>query len=461
MRSPQTQKYRIEFSGIVAQAEAWIRDWPKNPECRQASQLILESKAQAWQKRLEQGRDRLRMSLKKVWAPSSEAALAETRGVFAHWLRGIDLVQDQEALPVTCLRPSGFDEPSKIQNTKLITRLPAKFWGGLYTVRLNAQFGQHTLNGRFLVDTGAERSLVSPQWMAEQGVSPKLVQVIGTQIMRWSGGESKVNQAIPFGVSWGGVAAPVVVFHMTDTSLFEPPAFLGACCDGVIGRDLLRNYAVEFRPGDNPEVLLWDRSQMSWGGAVPWTTVADGYLEDCRIDDGKLKPFKNSILLDSGSDQSIEAPRAMVRASKARLVCPSWTSDLLEVMDTKQSRSRGKVSIGMGVLMQGGFTLDLSNGRIWWSKELMVARERINHTGIDLHYIWNRKSAGDRQLVVTSAPKSSGLKVGDEIIKIDGLDAERLDELQVERRMMGYSGDEVCLGLVNGKSVRVSTAMQP
>ena len=58
----------------------------------------------------------------------------------------------------------------------------------------------------------------------------------------------------------GTTNVPIHVFGTADTEFFQPPHFVGSCCDGVLGRDVLRQFVFEF---DQGEVKVWPMAHFS------------------------------------------------------------------------------------------------------------------------------------------------------------------------------------------------------
>lgn len=357
-----------------------------------------------------------------------------------------------------------------------IARAPAKRWNGLYTVRLNIKSRGIKLNGQFLVDSGASASIVSPVWLKNQGIKPSLIEISGVEPRRvvWSGGRAlartvRVDEAV-----LGGETLGVRDFLLLETELFVPPQSVSSCCDGVLGADFLRAYAVEFHPGPPVELKLWRRDGFAPKDAGGWSwleaafTARGDIVGHCALA-GEDKKRIWGARIDSGSEMAVavhvpwqSGVRADLRARSAKwkIECDGFVFSESPPVEFPgvQAKTGGifaeyypGINIGMALLGRGRFVFDLPHGRIWFDNAALRAQVPRNRTGIGLSFGFD--SDGDRVLLVSKIISGSpaevfaraGLKTGMTIEEIDSITATDLDAWEVERRLSGVYGDTVSL----------------
>lgn len=372
------------------------------------------------------------------------------------------------------------ERPKANADATVLARAPAKIWGGLYTIRLSIVFGEKTLNGQFILDSGSAVSMISPRWLDSQGIVSSLVErkdLPGQKVV-WSGGTGIAHRALAFQTMIADYPLPFNDFLMMDTEIFSPPSYGSSCCDGVLGTDFLRQYAIQFQEGPPPSVVFYPRKDFSLGRETPWIEVSTDpsgavVSEDCELWAGTQKLLSHG-LWDTGSEMSVEAHvpfLAMIKKSFGpfALDCdgieiardiPVSIPDGVTVSSASLLRERDpSFSIGMALLGRGHFTLDLANGRIWIDSQAMQRPFLTHRSGLELAYDFDKNN--DRYLKVVSLKKGSpafdqlaksGLKVGSRIEKFGDDDVEDLDIYKVEQRLSGAAGSKISLVWRTGKT---------
>ncbi len=149
--------------------------------------------------------------------------------------------------------------PLQPQVPRLLVQAPAKLWQGQWSVQLRMNWQGRKVRGYFLLDAGVAQSKVSPDWLQKNGIPLQ-------------------RQQAPVGflpqLSLQGMELPSLPFLITPaTKFFEPPQFVGSCCDGVLGVDFLSRYPMEFFAGKSSAWLkIWSKE-----GFPGW--IAEGSKE--------------------------------------------------------------------------------------------------------------------------------------------------------------------------------------
>ncbi len=326
----------------------------------------------------------------------------------------------------------------------LLARGPARRWNGLFSVRLALDIGGRKLNGKFLIDSKADVSLVSPNFLSSQGIPPFFVETSGLppEPIVWSGGREGAHQgrlgrhARFDSVELGGYSLPLREFLVADTEIFSPPENVSTCCDGVLGKDFLAQNVVELYPGAPAEVRLWSRHDFrpmlkqhepsfalavrAVPGEAPQVECASGAM---GLNTGNQAEGKKSI-------------------KAGPMSCGQWQSEL-----------PAQLELGMAVLSLAPIIFDLPHGRVWLSEKLKTPgfiRSDRNQSGLKLKYDYQ---GSDRVLLVVALAKNSpaaalakeGLHPGMVITEIDGKSSDEFDLWDIERKLSGDSGEQMTL----------------
>jgi len=518
-------QYRVTVEGLISQVHGYTR--PPGPWYRPWSEFSCEKDVNSWFETLEGAKYsaaeagkiwsdllnqqllQLSVFLGRISAPTADLALSSARLVFKDWLSHIEkqwraqahekarmaawnYYQAEAKTMGLCSKKTGVPahpswatlmEPlptNLLRDPHLLARAPARLWNGLFTLRVGIKVGDRTLNGRFLIDSSAAFSVISPSWLEGQGIYRAWVEIPKADPRRvtWSsslrGGGGLARPALVDQVNISGFPIPLREFLIAETEFFGPPENVGYCCDGVLGLDFLQLFPIEFQTQSPSEVRIWPRENFHLSAETPWIEVSqtwtsqtsEKHLESsCTTmsEDGNSSrpPFYpvGSVTWNMGSEHPLELGSFFNQASKNgknrswKVQCDSmiFAEKIPGRLGSGLGGAAPRASIGMPLLSRGNFTLDLGHGRIWFSKEFLDTKKiRENETGLKLHYV---TMDGERALVVKSIQKSSaafdlqrqGLSAGVEITQIDGKDPDTVDLWEVERRLAGEFGDWVSL----------------
>jgi hypothetical protein len=527
--------------GYVRQPGNWYRslaefDCSQEPNSwfatQNGSQIAAAQAADIWSNLLKQKKIKLSLLFERVKEESEDLALERAQEIFKNWLQETEaewrLTVQQKARKEEwktylaeakqekiCPRKGSKNlvTPSwssmmeavrtePVSMDRILARAPARLWNGLFSVRLNVRVGEKVLNGRFLIDSGAGQSLISPSWLEGQGIDPAWVVIPGSYPRRVSWGDLWQSEgglarvAFLDGIDLGGLKVPLNEFLLYETDFFGPPESVGTCCDGVLGSDFLRLYPVEFRPNTPTEVIVWPREKFSWNPDSSWVEVTQGVQgdlvsgcsasPDVESKNSSLNKQLEKIILpgvrwDSGGDVALHIHTPWQKKA-APAVHQRWSiqCESLQVATGVPayfpkppggSSDRGlhstqipAVTAGIPVLAQTGksFTFDLPHGRVWFSggtRELQGMNRNLSGIKVEFDTF-----EGDRILVVQSIqPRTPGqdlvkvgLKPGMIITQIDSKNADELDLWEVERKLSGELGDIVTLQWKTKKGLKMA-----
>ena len=308
-----------------------------------------------------------------------------------------------------------------------LARLPSRRWRGQFSVHTSLLIQNLILNGKFLIDSSARHSTVSPQWLKAQGVHfvpERLNDGLGIRV-----DEARL----------GRYTLPFREFLLKESQdLFGPPREVAACCDGVLGLDFLRRQPVEFRSTLPFEVILYPRAQFD---PQDWN---------------KFRPSDKSLLPLLGMERETGewvSPAILPLVNSTHPSAWQWSIGESIFTRTKKLPARSEGVLGVHYTSGGGsFILDIPHGKVWL-EPFPKHQHRdypANRTGLSLHYDFRN---GDRALLVTAIRPASPayralhprMRVGHAILEIDEIPVSDLDEWQVERHLAGDYGTQVKL----------------
>lgn len=201
-------------------------------------ELWRENVLDAWDKKLRQSD-----GLRAEWAAYAKA-------------RGCGAARAGKATPVLSWMEQAA-EPRPLALAPL-ARGSTRRWDRAVSIRMEVNVGGTELNGVFLFDPSVAITQVSPVWLQSQGI-----------IANWLA-DGRSSLARVDGARIAGVHFPLSIVDIKNTEeRFVPPEYAAVCCDGVIGRDVIRNFAWEYRPASPPEsptavpsLAIWARGTL-------------------------------------------------------------------------------------------------------------------------------------------------------------------------------------------------------
>ena len=332
-----------------------------------------------------------------------------------------------------------------------VTGLPA-------TVPLDTLNGHMTVQGEingqrmtFMIDTGFTWSSLSTEAARRAGLAPDgakvrystdisnvrssspVVRVSALRLMTWRAGDANGTD------SPADAAAGQVVFHDAEFNLVGPPAFQYGY-DGVIGLDLLRRAVFRF---DVPDKRLDLRlGELEAEGSILLSPKHGGLVLPFSTRAGDF-----SALLDTGNYQSLCVTQATGErigfATTPQAV--DYVGGVTSRFELFAARLAGDVTIGplrlvrpvVAILPDQGFDANFgvaSIMRISWELDVRRRRVRFDTVPPPEYWAWwempGYSFSGRNQRVDWLLPggnaAAAGLRLGDEIVSINGVSAAAL-----------------------------------
>ncbi len=493
--------FGVRLEAVESTTSIYLRGdgpWYQNSSELDCTKLRALEGAKYWDELLKLKRLKLNWFLQRVSGVTGDLALLKARLLFVTWLEELEAEWHKKSWKYNLNQVSNCKkgvkkifldslmEPPSKDAPLLLARAPARRWGGRYSVRLSLEVAGKILVGQFLIDSGTPESILSPLWLEAQGVVPSLVQVKGEypQKIIWTGGVGVASPGVVMGARLSGLPLPLKNFYILDTELFGPPLFVSSCCDGVLGADFLKRYAVELNPGPPVEVKVWERRGFYPGEDFFWVETSESlnkdWSSDCKLEGSQTLL---GVRFDTGRQETVllhsQYRKKLSKQGPWKLSCYSKVivplipnaSQNIEPLDGAQEldftdQKNPAATIGMGVLGSAPLFFDFAHGRIWFSKSLLSTPLLFNQSGLKLSFRLNAEK--DRELFIKEVfsgslpsslprtspnflpnPKAKKLKLleGTVITEVDSRPSVDLDAWEVEQRLSGVYGSQVILKL--------------
>ncbi|MBN23321.1 MAG: hypothetical protein CL678_18695 [Bdellovibrionaceae bacterium] len=446
--------------------------------------------AQAWGAHLKKRIYDLQNQLSRVRSDSKTQTMITGQKIFKNWLIGLERswrdknlksirVQEWKHYLLlarkthSCKKNKGTAPlPWKDQmealgkasgNDQRIGRVPARLWGGAFSIRASFEVNPGVqFIGKFLIDPSLDRSLISPVSLENQGVSRKLLNrwIHRKEDFHWRGKKASFQKIPVQNFEVSGVSVSISELGLSPTLIFQPPEYVSTCCDGVLGKDFLRQFVVEFDRSVPSHIFLWKRSGFALK-KTPWIEISSDSLgrivSECSWKT-KIRTYRVPTYLRMGKTSSVVFSKKTNQ--KIDLSCNG-----VPLFNSVFSKEEGlDTSIGMGLLSERRLFLDLSHGRLWIGEPLINDSARKLSRSIELKFEYEN---GKRVLRVKRIKKVSpykeaiakGLGVSTRILKINGTDVDELDLWQVQQKLCGQATSEVSLLFKKGTKNK-STVIQ-
>jgi hypothetical protein len=313
-----------------------------------------------------------------------------------------------------------------------LARVPLTWFGTALTAKVGLDVGGRKISGRFLLDPSSSQSLVSAEWVRNQGIWLFEVLREGIRPATFQASWGK-GTGIPLEfdhVEISGHSVPVRQFLSAESELlFDEDLFARGCCDGVLGRDVFRHLSVEFELGATPRMLIWppEDASLPLGAAFleSFESSVQGVVSPCGTGEVRWMFFVPQ------SRQPKKSPRREMRTCSGVEI--ETESGQVAPFQTLADR----------------FFLDLTRGRVAWISRVAL-RHRTNPSGFEVAARWV-KGEGRRVEITRITPRSPagalaaelGIRPGAAIVKVNGRDIGDLDAAQVEAILSGRDGDRV------------------
>jgi hypothetical protein len=499
-------------------------DWFGTEE---GSRFAADIAAKEWQHFLSDQKFKLELKLRNIHGEFPEVALKTARSIFTEWLAGLDRewrarglkkVRDEEwARYQRDAKENGVCSNKQLKTAepnwqmvmgpvsgpenlgKVLAIAPARRWGGLFSVRVTLKVAEKDLVGQFLIDSGAATSVISPVFLAAQGIKPDWIEVPQAMPRRvfWSGGSGmgEVGEAAEVKVS--GFPVDLHRFVISETDFFGPPDSFATCCDGILGSDFLRLYTVVMDPSIPNEVRLYPREGFQFDSKdYAWIEASSNtqgqIVSGCAItpsdsaSDSKRKVNSiQGIQWDTGNESALQFATPLYRSlqkesrhwnlscadipiSQSILISPK-EAEYQSPDETLETASRvsapGPASVGMEIMGRGQMAFDLGHGKIWFTQKGLKTPLVQNRSGLTLEFQYHNGERVLRVLGIHGKSEASklphaGIEVGTLITKIDSKDVSEMDQWEVDQRLSGVYGPTVALGWSPSKKTEKTVNLQ-
>jgi hypothetical protein len=478
-------------------------DWFGTEE---GTRYAAEIAAKDWEHFLSDEKFKLELRLRNVRGEFPEVALKNARLIFTDWLAGLDSDWRSHGLKkVRVAEWAKYETDAKAEGVcskkktaasswqvvmdpvmgaeslgKVLAIAPARRWGGLFSVRVSLKLAEKDLVGKFLIDSGAAVSVISPVFLQAQGIKPDWIELPKAMPKRvfWSGGSGigKIGEAAE--VKLSGFPIDLHQFVISDTDFFGPPDSFSTCCDGILGSDFLRLFTVILDPTIPNEVRLYPREGFQFDPKdhawIEASTNSQGQIvSGCTISPDDSGGHANSIQgiqWDTGNESALQFATPLYRSlqkesrhwnlscagapiSQSILISPkeSEYQSPDETLDTASKvYAPGPASVGMEIMGRGQVTFDLGHGRIWFTDKGLQTPLVQNRSGLTLEYQYHNGERVLRVLGIHGKSEASklphaGIQVGMLISKIDSKEVSEMDQWEVDQRLSGVYGQSVIL----------------
>ena len=334
--------------------------------------------------------------------------------------------------------------------------------------------GGHTC--RFLVDTGA------PTVITNKLYNQLKTEKFGSLLVH---DQSAIADSVPVvrikaltiqGVTFSGVSSLVLT---TNNLLFDCYEI-----DGIVGANLLRNCAIEFKQDEscvtitsNPKNLNMSRRnaqklQLSIQGCpYVWVNVShenkrqiqalfdtgmDGLFDlnkesHCELRNVKL--YKTQAV--SVGSSSFGMFGSALADTTHRLLFPTLSFKGLSLNNVRGATTKGNTRVGMELLKYADVTIDFINKRLYVFPKAEKVRDAYEKDiPLDYTYINGKLQVG----YVWDSALADSVAVGDHIVEINGVDTRNVDPCKMVRReVVPLNGSNIVITTINkrGETVKL------
>lgn len=504
--------FRVSAAAMDAKTQLLIR--PKGPWFQELDQFpctehplsdfatvggsieVAQKSSELWEKTLTDRRNLLEHQLSQIATDSAESATLLAHQTFDHWLKESEELWRQKSSsqrahewvfywkeankfkvcgkgkknPSTLAQEppapdSWMEPPSGNVPMHPLARTPARRWDGLYVIHAEVQMLKKRIVGQFLIDPSSEFSLVSPSFLRKQVItideeskkkeSDRIVSSV-IQRVRWFGGTLPARFIEVAGVQIGTLLLPMKTLGVVPTEIFKPPMNIATCCDGVLGKDFLFQYAVEFDPQFPAHLKIWPREGFQKNPQqYDWIEISednDGkWVSDCSLESPRrFIPLKVDWRVSTPG--WILIPPASLGTRDEVKNSALWCSDrnlgkFWKVQAWREAASvrrkftgpRRPMQAGVEFLSRGKFVFDLGHGRLWLERQGIQQEKAEASWGLKTRFELDEEEERILRVqhIVPNSPASRlqkmGLKPGDILLTLNETATDELDQWEVDR----------------------------
>jgi hypothetical protein len=327
---------------------------------------------------------RLAGDLLRVRGVDESDAVEKADLVFEVWKLLVEQTTIEKSLELSCQIWSPEDKPRALAPADLPkndpasisgVRSPARKVSGRVAIRVGLSIADKNLSGLFLLDPTLAGSQVSEAWLTSQGIMPSLIA------SRLSRGPGARSFAIPLSI--GGKKQTALTFSIVPGRALRTSD--PECCDGVLGRDYLRQVRVSYWMETSPPAIeifpnsaqLPSPSFARGGVEIPISTLGSKSTlvsDSCRLFDRAKNRVWNGWVWNLGRSEGLGLAAADRSKTGTNTLWEGYCGDARVFVPTSAQAAqvgsperRFSVSVGGKMLENRNWVLDLSNNRIWIS----------------------------------------------------------------------------------------------
>jgi predicted aspartyl protease len=337
-------------------------------------------------------------------------------------------------------------------------------------VALSVAVRVNGIPARFLLDTGADRSVLDKEFAQRLGLHSGQIMDVQRAFLTETDEVIHVRD-----LNLGSVSSENL--EMITSDLAASTRAVGFRVDGVIGVDVLRRFSVKLRLSSGEVTFQQKAGHANRSLLVRLHNVGGRYFVPLRIQDVPLE-----LLLDTGTNLSVLSPNAWTRLSS------KWTpTSIIEGIRSAGGSVETKLFCAPEVTLKGkgyrnipmrispatseGFfadpafqgllgseflerfviLLDLSNDTMELSEDPQYEPDPSRFSTIGIQY--TRGPAGQFTIIAVWSPSpaaTAGLKAGDQILSVNGLSTKDIGFEALSQQIHGIAGRDVRLVLISG-----------
>jgi len=315
---------------------------------------------------------------------------------------------------------------------------------------------------RFLIDTGANTTLVTPEFAKRYGIRDPAGTPAGPVSVLSADGRPVILEAVTIGrIALGDARFENISARIYDCASLS--AHLGVKIDGILGFPLFRETLLTFDYPRNRIVLARpDRDALIPGLAVPFNNTNKTPLINVRLGDRSFL-----VLLDTGSDAALTlnpvgldpvfafGPRIGSTVSTLSGDRPQRLGRLAGTLAVADYRFPGPIAdltddlsaLGGAILQHFTVTFDQERDRVTFYRDspapiAAAARRSAGVSFAKTPAYWRVAS------VVPASPAAAGVEAGDLVTRINGEPVARWDFRRYEQLVA--AGGEIAFTFLNG-----------
>lgn len=333
------------------------------------------------------------------------------------------------------------------QNANPVTKIPFELEGNHIFIQLTIN---HSEQLDFVFDTGAGSTVINSE-------TAKKLNFASSKTSTTTGASGKTQSSIIKKKSVEGKSIELDKVDLLSVPLSHLERLIGKDIDGIIGYDLLKKYVTEI-DYNNSELIFFESKSYEYQGsgeliridigdvptAIFQIILKDGtYVnEEFLLDTGAggaisfTSPFSERSQIRtkidktySNNSRGLSANVAQVevgRIKNLKILDFEFANIPVSIYDTEVGFFANKKIagiIGNEILKRFNITFDYKRKKSYWVKNKQYINEPfyVQNSGLKLSLDANKSKIIVDHIIPNSSAAKSELKIGDEIIEIDGV----------------------------------------